>query len=303
MRKFLGIDIGGTNIKIALVQEDGILLDKKKVSTTALRDHHDFIGEFIKTLVETIVSYEDIFQVGIAFPGTLTKDRISTVELANIPELNGLPIKQLLHEKLPHHTFYLENDANAAALGEFHFASPKITADSYLFLTLGTGLGSGVILDNKLFIGGSGNAMELGHIVASNGKTIEQNTGRKGMIDFAKQLMKDNPESMLHQEEYISPRTIEQSAEKNDQCALAVFEMVGKYLGEGIIAALRILDIDVIVIGGGISPALPFILPKLNDTLNQYLTYYYLDKINIHEATLGNDAGVLGAAALCINKK
>ncbi|MCP4522270.1 MAG: ROK family protein [Cytophagales bacterium] len=300
MKQFLGIDIGGTNIKIGLVKENGVLLDKKKIPTGSLRDQDNFIDNFVQTLVDGILSYKEVLEVGIALPGTLTKDRKGTVELTNIPELNHISLKNILEKKLPNHTFFLENDANVAAIGEYHFTDQKVKTDSFLFLTLGTGLGSSVILDKKLFIGGSGNAMELGHIVASNGKTIEMNTGRHGMITFAQELMAKNPHSLLHQEEYISPRTIENAAEKGDKNALDVFEMVGKFLGEGIIASLRILDIDTVIIGGGISPALPYILPTVNITLKNYLTPYYLNKLTIRQAKLGNDAGILGAAALCI---
>ncbi len=298
MKQFLGIDIGGTNIKIGLVQEDGKLLDKKKVPTESLREEENFQEAFVNLLAENISQYENIEHVGIALPGTINKNRDTTIELANIPELNHFPLKKALQEKLPNHLISLENDANAAAFGEYIFATPKIEQDSFLFLTLGTGLGSGLILDDKLFIGGSGNAMELGHIVASNGKTIEENTGRKGIISFAENAMKDNPNSLLHEEEYISPRTIENAIHKGDEDAINTFKMVGKYLGEAIISSLRILDIDLIFIGGGISPALPFILPTTEETLQKYLTPYYLNKIEIRQAQLGNDAGILGASVL-----
>ncbi len=299
MNNFIGIDVGGTGIKVALVDEQGQLHRKASYSIDDLRLKGDFQHAFIDCLVNAVNTFPETKDVGLVLPGTLSKDRQSTKELANIPELDNFPLVEKLQEKLPSHHFSIENDANAAALGEYYY-TPGELPDDFLFFTLGTGIGSAAVLDRKLFVGGNGNGMEAGHIVSSDGRTTEDNIGKNGILALAKDLLKRdrNNTSPLHKVKNLSPKDLKEAADNGDELALEVFDEVGKFLGECIVSTVRILDVTHILIGGGISPAFPHIEASMHKTIKNFLTPYYLETMTIELAGLGNDAGILGAAAL-----
>jgi glucokinase len=118
------------------------------------------------------------------FPGSRRRDRTTLIEITAIPEIDGIAIVPDLKARFPDHDFYLENDANAAALGEYYFGEDKLPED-YIFVTLGTGIGGAAIIDKKVFKGGGGNAMEPGHVPSKNGKVLERNIGKKELLDLA----------------------------------------------------------------------------------------------------------------------
>ncbi|MNY20886.1 Glucokinase [compost metagenome] len=196
---------------------------------------------------------------------------------------------------------FLENDANAAALGELHFAKKTIPG-TYGFITLGTGIGSAAVIDRRIFTGGDGNGLELGHIPSRNDKTLEQNIGKQGIINLIGQRLDEySGPTLISREEPISATKTVLAANSGDEFARKVFFEVGEILGEGLVSFVRIMDIKTIIIGGGLSAAYQFIEPGIKKQLQYYLTPYYLKAIDIRLASLGNDAGLLGAASLCFD--
>ena len=301
MEYFLGIDIGGTNVKVGLVSSEGELLEKRKYPTAELRSSGNFSEQLLKVIGRELEAHDGVQKVGIGVPGTITKDRLSTLELANLSELNGLPIVSLLGDRFPQVQFFLENDANAAALGELYFAQESIP-DTFLFITLGTGVGSAAVIDRAIFKGGDGNAMELGHIICGTGKTVEQEFGKAAILTQAKTLLPEYPASSLHkkaEKEALTPKHIVKAAQKGDPLAVSIFKRGGKIVAEGLIGAIRILDIKTVLIGGGVSKTYPLLIDPLQEHLRQHLTPYYTNDLEIRMATLGNDAGIIGAASLC----
>jgi glucokinase len=210
-------------------------------------------------------------------------------------------IKDAFEKRFPGLEFFLENDANAAALGELYFSHNRNSLpDTYAFVTLGTGIGSAAIIDKKVFTGGDGNGLELGHICSRNNLKLEQNIGKQGIIALiGKRLAEYQGETMVSRNEPISATKTVVAANSGDEFARSVFFEVGEVLGEGLVALIRILDIKTILIGGGLSAAFEFMEPGIKKVLNDKLTPYYLNSLDVRLAALGNDAGLLGAASLC----
>lgn len=303
MQTFLGVDIGGTNIKMGFVTSKGELLNKTKISTLELRKSGDFAGELFRLIGEQLALQPDVKKVGIGVPGLISKDSKCLLELHNIPELSHFPLVENLTKKFPKHNFRMENDANAAALGEYHFGKDKVKSD-FIFITMGTGIGSAAIIDGKIFKGGDGNGLELGHIMYKNGKTLEDKIGKKGILNIiSKGLKKSGSKSTwLNGKSEASTKEVLAAAREGDKLAIKIYAKVGMILGIGLIAAVRIMDIKRIIIGGGVSEIFDFIQPSIEKEFSEHLTPYYNESMNLNLATLGNEAGIIGAASLCMDK-
>jgi len=299
MEKYLGIDIGGNHVKTGLVDRDGTIHDFQSYHTSDMKEDGDFIGNFIDVLAFKLLNHKDVKKIGIGLPGMITKDRKIPVEIPAIPELNGQPFYARLKEKFPDIEFILENDANAAALGEYLFCKEKLPA-SFAFITLGTGIGSAAVIDGEIFKGGDGNGLELGHIRSRNDRHLEANIGKQGIINLATlRLEVYQSKTLIPKDQPVSATKLVVSAAEGDKFSQTVFYEVGELLGEGLVALIRILDVKTIVVGGGLSAGFEYIKPGVWKILNAYLPPYYTNSLDFRIASLGNDAGVLGAAALC----
>lgn len=302
MEKYLGVDFGGTNVKVGLVGKRGGIRYKKKYPTSTLINGNDIVDGLLKVFNEEFGKHKTVQGIGIGIPGALTKDRQQIVEAPNVPQLNGLALKKILQQNFPDKRFYLENDANAAALGELYFSRKNIP-DNFIFVTLGTGVGGAVILDRKIFTGGGGNAMEIGHIVSSAGMSIEQRIGKKGLVKLAlRELENFHGESALIKKNPLTAKVIENLALNGDVLAQRIFQIAGLYLGEALATAIRLFDIETVVIGGGVADNFNLMKEQMDISLKKYLTPYYLGKLRIIKAGLENDAGIIGAASLCFTE-
>lgn len=293
----MGIDIGGTNVKIGIVDREGGMESKIKYATSELRESGDFVNGFLDILSREFEKHPEVQGIGIGIPGTHSLDRSTCLEIVAIPELDGIDLKKSLHDRFPDKEFHIENDANVAALGEYYFSGTKIP-ESYLFVTLGTGIGSAAIINKEIFIGGDGNGMELGHILSRNGKELEENIGKRGIMKRAEKLL-DRKKTTLRKYDDLDPKVIIKEAMRGDKVSIKIFREVGELLGEGLVATIRLLDIKTILIGGGLSAGFDLIIDKLQETLEYNLTPYYTRDILIKRAELGNNAGIVGAASLC----
>jgi glucokinase len=297
---FLGIDVGGTYVKIGLVKTNGEIVEFHKEDTSLLRSSPEGFNEgFVNVVGKYLQKYPQVSHVGIGIPGLVSKDRNTTLEIPAISELNGFGLGYRLKEKYPSIIFHLENDANAAAMGEFHFGHEK-TSGNFLFITLGTGIGSALIMDGDVFKGVRGNAMEMGHMLSRNNIRLEVLIGRKGIINIMKRKMEEYPDEVgdLAKEE-LGMHLLVRTANDGNKVSLEVFKEVGEILGEAIVSTVRILDVNEVYFGGGISAGLNHILPSLEKMVKDNLTTYYTNSFSLKRATLENNAGTLGAAALC----
>lgn len=295
MENFFGIDIGGTNIKIGKVNSQGRMLKKTKYATKAEKE---FVPYFLGIMNEEFQKSPDINKIGIGLPGVISKDGGTLLEIPNIPNLNGVNLLGMLTSRFPEKIFHLENDAAAAALGEYYFSTDD-TPENYIFITLGTGIGGGIILDKGIFKGGDGNSAEIGHILSNNGKTLEQNIGKAGIMKRFRELKGKVDSPLYASKSRIEPKTIALAGLQGDKAGIQIFTELGVYLGEALVAAIRLLDIKTVIIGGGLSVCFDIIQKPLWDCFQTHLTHYYTRQIQIKQATLGNEAGILGAASLC----
>jgi glucokinase len=298
--EYLGIDIGGTNVKMGIVDaETGNITNFYSHETGSWRKSGHFLERLGDAIAISLKENPEVKKVGIGVPGLITRDRQSLLEITAIPEIDNLAIIPDLKKRFPNHSFLLENDANAAALGEYYFGEGDIPED-YIFITLGTGVGGAAIIDKLVFKGGGGNAMEPGHMPSKNDKVLERNIGKNELLNLANKMRAEfTGTTKLPTDGSISTTGLVAAAMDNDALALAVFEEVGAMLGDGLVSMIRILDITTILIGGGLSASFDYIMPAVQKQLEHWLTPYYIKTLQIRKATLANDAGLLGAASLC----
>lgn len=294
----LAIDIGGTSSKFGLLSPGNPEISEyRKLETQKAVETQGLAGLLETEIRSYLQRFPNIEGIGMGLPGLLSKDRREILELPNIPQVNHLPILDKLEEKFPGIPFRIENDAKCATLGEFRFGKPE-DLDNFLLVTLGTGIGSGVIIDGRLFKGARGNGLELGHILIGGQKTLEEQIGLPGFLAHAREQIQAQGAKTALQKDNLNGKTIFDAANQQDNLALSLLAYLGKLLGEGLVAAVRLLDVTNILIGGGVSGAFEFIHPALKESIESHLPPYYTDSLKIRRASLGNDAGLLGAAGL-----
>ncbi len=305
MEKFIGVDIGGTNVKFGVVSSDGVLLSKIKFPTAeVVAKTGKFMDGFIDCIKEQLAENKGIKKIGIGVPGLLSKDRTTTQILQNIPSLNNTNLIKTLKKAFPKVEFAIENDANAAALGEYYFSKDKLPED-FAMITLGTGIGGAAIIDGKIFLGGNGNGMEIGHMVRTSSKTFEDLMGKRGIVGGAENLLKKKKktESKLRKLDTITSKDVEKAAKKGDKIALKVYAKLGEYLGEHIVSVVRVLDVDTIILGGGVVGTFKFFEEQMWESVKEFLPSSIVKDLKIIPASMANEAGIVGAASLCMNLK
>lgn len=298
--QFLGVDVGGTHLKIGLVDKAGTLCDFYKEETTGYREHTAGFGpNFVRSIGRYLEKFPQVGKVGIGLPGMISKDRMTPLEIPAIPALNNFPLKATLKAQFPKHEFFLENDAAAAAIGEFHFGKGTIS-DNFLFITMGTGIGSALILDGQVFKGSRGNALEMGHMLSRGNTGLETLIGRKGILKIMANLIAAYPEKageLVGKE--LGTHLLVDTARTGNEVSLMVFKEVGEIISESIVSTIRVLDVTDVYFGGGISAGLEFMMPTIEYNTRKFLSPYYVKDLRLKKATLENNAGTLGAAALC----
>jgi glucokinase len=296
----LGIDVGGTSVKFGIVNPEGEISYHKKFDTVQWVKQQGFTSSLIKEIKVYMEDHPQIKGIGMGFPGLLSADRTQVLLLPNIPSVTDLPIVGILKAEFPQLMIRIENDAKCATLGEYHFGENK-GSDNFMLITLGTGIGSGALINGQLFLGARGNGMEVGHILTSDGKTLEQHLGIHHLLEYAAGELAQTKVSCLKN----TPLTgigLYNAAKEDDVCALAIFDYVGNLLGEALTTIIRILDITTFLFGGGVSESFEFISPSLNKVVNRNLPAYYTKDLSFRKASLSNDAGLLGAAGLLMRE-
>lgn len=305
-----GIDIGGTAVKVGLFDTEGKLLDKWDFTTKKtgngkdiLKDSADFILDKMKDLN---LSNENVLGVGVGVPGPV-KDNGEVLELPNLgighfnieeemTSLTGLKVKA-------------GNDANVAALGEFWMGGGKGFRNMVL-ATLGTGVGGGIIINGSVLAGSNGAGGEIGHIFVNEEETatcgcgkrgcLEQYASATGIVRLAKHILSDSTESSTMRDfTEISAKTVFDCAKEGDKLALEAVEKACYYLGVAMAHIAQVIDPEVFVIGGGVSKAGDIITETTKKNYNNHVMNALKNK-EFKLATLGNDAGIYGAAKLII---
>lgn len=315
MGYYIGIDLGGTNIAGGLVTGEGKILARRSIPTgqgrSAAQIADDMAALAIQVAEEGKAAWEEVRSVGIGVPGTANKET-GIVEFANNLGFYDEPIVALMEERLPGKRILFDNDANAAAWGEYIAGSGKGTK-SMIAVTLGTGVGGGIILNGELYEGINYAAGELGHfVIAMDGKAC--NCGRRGcyevyasataLVEQTKQAMRENPDSALWlitggDLERVEGKTVFDGLQKKDPTAERVFAQYIRYVGVGLVDLINVFQPELICIGGGISKAGEVLLSPLRRMIEEEsYTRTAKRQTRLVLASLDNDAGVIGAALL-----
>ena len=312
---YVGIDIGGMSIKGGLLDENGVVYAKKSVVTQA--DAHysvivKDIADLCVALAEEIgLTKEDITAVGMGIPGTINS-KTGVITYANNINFEKVPIVKEFRKYIDVPTF-IGNDANVAALGEQRFGAGKGFGD-VIVVTLGTGIGTGIIVDGTLMEGKMGAGAEGGHIglkvggePCSCGKRgcWEAYASATALIRQTKRAMEKNPSSLMvkfaEEEGKVSGKTAFLAAREGDATAQTVVNNYIRYVSEGIISLVNLFRPDVVLIGGGISNEGDYLMERIQRRVNRYAYGGHRNpRVLVKKAELKNDAGMLGAVALCL---
>lgn len=306
----VGIDLGGTNIKIGLVDDKYNIIAKGRIKTNVGRSYSEIIADMaqlIKTLAnENNISIGNITAIGIGSPG-VADSKNGILIFSNNLNWHNVPVRQELqrHFDVP---VFLENDANCAAIGESLAGASKQYSSSVL-VTLGTGIGGGIIIDNKIHSGFNGAGGEIGHMVIE-ADGIECSCGRKGcferyasataLANMAEQAAQQNPDSLLNEYKKdgkaLDGMKIFNAARRNDPVTLEILDKFRYYASVGIANIVNILQPQAVVIGGGISEEGEYLIAGIRERVYEQMYSDKIEKPVIVKASLGNDAGIIGAA-------
>lgn len=323
MEKYIiGIDLGGTTTKFAVVTPDGEIIRQWAIDTDCSNKGQsivpNIISEIKMILSEMDLKKEDILGIGMGSPGNVDRHQGTVTGAYNLNWASPQPIRKQVTFSLGM-DIYIDNDANVAALGEQWRGAGNQEAN-IIFVTLGTGVGGGIILNNELIHGASDGAGEIGHITIEEegypctcGKrgcleTVASATGLarlacdrinqfEGESTLAKMIQ--NPDKR----DNVDAKIIFDQAKENDPYALDIVELYTDYLAFSLANVASLLNPSTIVLGGGVSHAGEFLAKKVDKKLQQNVFPTLRGKTKIKIAELGNDAGVLGAASLVINEK
>ena len=308
----IGIDIGGTNIVGGIVDVNGKIIAKKIIPTLPERENGLIIADIIelcKILAnDSVVSSNSIESIGIGSPGIINPEVGIVVNATNLG-FNNVPLLAMLRAELDY-PFYIGNDANCAALGESVFGAAKGSRCS-VTITLGTGIGGGIIIDGNIYSGAFFGAGEVGHhIICTGGEQCacgmkgcwETYASANALIRDTIVAAKENPTSQIHQLisgnlGKITAKTAFDAALFGDAAAKAVVERYINYLCAGLINIVNIIEPEIVVIGGGVSGQGDTLIAAIEAQMNKFAPLGDR-KVRFAVAKLGNDAGIIGAAQL-----
>ena len=310
---YLGIDLGGTHTACGVVDEDGRIVAQAENATLPKRPYQDVIRDMGETALRAIdkagLTKDDIAAVGIGIPG-IADNRTGRVIFCTNLFWHDVPLKEELDRYLQK-PLYIENDATVAGFAE-SVAGVSRGCKSSVFMTLGTGVGGGIIVDGKPWTGAHGVASELGHLTmeidgipCTCGKDgcLERYCSATAIIRMGKEACLAHPNCLLAQKVggdlgKLNAQIIIDTAREGDDIAMHIFHRYCRYLALAINNVVSFLDPDMVVLGGGVSRAGDFLLNTVKEKLPHFLMFKTMPYADIRIAKLGNDAGMIGAAML-----
>ena len=309
----IGVDVGGTNVKIALVDENGEILFSNKVSTRAEMGYEYTVSNIKQAIYDLIkeanVDKSQIEGIGFGFPGQIDYKNGVVRDLPNIPGWTNVRIANIMETEFGIKT-RVDNDVRCAALGELKYGAGQC-AKNLICVTVGTGIGSAIIIDGKLVRGASNAAGEIGHIklsihdgpICGCGDTgcFEAYASGPAIVAMAKDYIKGGKSAKFRElagNQEIEPFFVAQAAQQGDAVAKRIFEIMGEYIGVGLASVVNLLNPERIVIGGGVADAGDILFEPIKRTINSRAMKISADAVEIVPAKLGNNAGVIGACLL-----
>ncbi len=302
----IGVDLGGTNLRAALLSPEGEVFERHKEATHAAEGWTKVVERLVGNIKRQrqIAAQRgfDVAAVGVGAPGVIQGDKGVVVKSPNFPDWNNLPLRDLL-EKALNIPVFIENDANAAALGE-HWRGAGRGIGSMILLTLGTGVGGGIILDNKIWHGADGMAGEIGHMtLVPDGRPCTcGNIGCLEMYASARGIVQSYQEALGTQRVAATATSEEvyEAARQGSKAAVGVMRSTGRMLGIGIANLINIFNPERIVIGGGVKDAWTLFIEATREEILRRAFEVPAKRTEIVPSLLGDDAGVVGAAAVAL---
>lgn len=303
---YLGIDIGASNLKYGVLDAKGNIVYHRSQSTNANKGL-EYMLVSLKRLILTLQGkYPKIKAIGVGVPGIVLSD--GTVKISpNMPEWVDVPLGKFLTNvfALP---VVVENDANCAAYAEMVLGA-GVDFNSFIYITLGTGVGGSIVYNRKIFKGEHNAAGEFGHIIYNpfeplNTKrpfrtgVLEEYIGKNQITAFAKKYIKDKPDTILHKYEKTDPYFISDAVEKGDEVAIEILRHMGHILGIGLTTVMNLLDINVAIVGGGVSLAPDHYLEEAIKTIKERALPHIAETVQVLRAKFTKDSGFIGSALL-----
>ena len=315
----IGVDVGGTSVRVGLVNDRGQLLSKCSFLTKGASSRDAMLGKISETVKELLVEAKrsrrgTVQGVGFGVPGPVDVERGFVYFFPNIPGWKNTPLRKLLEKKLRVPVF-VDNDASAMAVGEFLFGAGR-GSRNMIALTLGTGVGGGVVLGGKLFHGHAFSATEVGHITINengplcgcgNRGCLEVYVGNGYLVKEVKKRLDRGEKSVLKQwisqGQTLTPELVARAAQQKDAFSKKIWCETGEHLASGLAGLLNVLNPERVVIGGGVAGAGELLFKPLRDALGRKAFPIAAQSVKISPAKLGTDAGLIGAAALVFNSQ
>jgi glucokinase len=305
----IGVDLGGTKMLVGVLDGTETLWESREASTGQSED--ELVELLVREVSEARDARPEAKAVGLGIPATIDHDRGVAVSAVNLP-LADLPIRDLVQERVGLPVF-VDNDANVAALAEFLYGAAKGMPD-IVMLTVGTGIGGGLILGGEVYRGSTGAGAELGHtVIQADGPPCQGNCPNHGCVEAlasgtalgreGRAAAESTPDSalgrLLADGKEVDGKAVTEAAIAGDETSIAVFELIGSRLGVACSSFANIFQPHAIVVGGGVIAAGDLLLdPARREVRERALNP--MNQTPILEATLGNDAGMIGAAALAL---
>lgn len=314
-KKLLGIDLGGTTVKFGILTLEGEVQEKWAIETNILEDGKHIVPDIVASLKHRLALYnltkDDFVGIGMGSPGAVNRDKKTVTGAFNLNWASTQEVGSVIEAELGI-PFAIDNDANVAALGERWVGAGANNPD-VVFVTLGTGVGGGVIADGNLIHGVAGAGGEIGHIVVEpedgfdctcgNHGCLETVASATGVVRVARKLAEEYEgdskiKAAIDNGEAVSSKDIFDAAKEGDHFANTVVDKVSFYLGLASANISNILNPDSVVIGGGVSAAGEFLRSRIENNFQKFAFPQVRKSTKIKIAELGNDAGIIGAASL-----
>lgn len=303
VKKMIGIDIGGTTIKMSLIDIYGTIHKKWQIDTNIKDDGKEIPNDIVKSIQDSIGLNEgmisEIIGIGIGVPGPVSSDAQIVLRAVNIG-WRDMPLKSIIENELDI-PVVLINDANAAALGEMWKGAAR-GKSNLVFITLGTGVGGGIIIDGKIVNGAHSSGGEIGHIPVYSKENRTCGCGNINCLETfasATGLIK-TMELMIQESKKFTAVDIFEWVKAGHCEAQAALDVTTTYLGQAIAGIMNTIDVEDIVIGGGLSGAEELLLKPLKEKIDEYIFPPIRGNYNLNKAELGNEAGIYGAAYTCL---
>jgi glucokinase len=313
VRQALGADLGGTKMAVGVVDDEQNILHRGTEPTFG-RELEQLLAELESELREGLVACPGVEAIGLGIPSTIDRERGVAISSVNLPIVD-VPIRELIAQKFDVPVF-IDNDANCAALAEQRLGAAKGAANA-LMLTIGTGIGGGVIVNGEVYRGSKGSAAELGHVVIDEiGPPCQGNCPNRGCVEVlasgtalgleGRVAAKAHPDSALGRAlaagKVIDGRLVTDAAFAGDQAAIDALATIGRHLGVALSSLANIFAPDVIVIGGGVSRAGELLIGPARQELSER-ALPPMNQTRVALAGLGPDAGMIGAAVMALDER